>query len=500
VTAVDDAPVGAAEKPAAGTTPGRADRVAVVGGGLAGIAAALRCADAGARVTLYEASPRLGGLTYSFPRDLPHAATPQDQFWVDNGQHVFLRCCTAYRQLLQRLGVEQLTRLQPRLDIPVRGMAGPSRRRRLRTARLRAGRSANRREPAGQTGWPAPYHLAGALLRYPWMHASDLAGLPRVLRALRRLDPAAADVDAQTFGAWLAGLGQSRRATESLWDLIGVATLNAHAEHVSLALAATVFQLGLLDDPHAADIGMSAVPLSRLHGDAALQQLRQAGVGVCTRSKVTQVAREGARWRIVRRAAEPRSWHDAVIVAASPAVTERLLPPGLIRQDSGWSQRLGTSPIINLHLLVDRQVLDEPFLATVGGTVQWIFDRTQASGLTDQHTGVQFPGQYLAVSLSAADNLVDRPVAELRASMLPELATFLPRLAQAEVIDFFVTRERHATFRPAPGTAGSRPSASTAAPTLTLAGAWTQTRWPATMEGAVRSGNQAAELITNRVR
>jgi squalene-associated FAD-dependent desaturase len=489
----------------------------VVGGGLAGIAAALRCADAGARVTLYEARPRLGGLTYSFSRDLPGATTPQAQFWVDNGQHVFLRCCTAYRQLLQRLGVEQLTRLQPRLDIPVRGMSGPRRRRRLRTARLRAGRAADGRIPARRGSLPAPYHLAGALLRYPWLTAADLAGLPRVLRALRRLDPTADDVDDQSFGAWLAGLGQSRRATESLWNLIGVATLNAHADQVSLALAATVFQLGLLDDPHAADIGVSAVPLSRLHGEAATHQLRQAGVGICTRSKVTEIVPDGARWRISRRADEPRSWHDAVILAASPEVTERLLPPGLIGQPRGWSQRLGASPIINLHLLVDRRVLDEPFLATVGGSVQWIFDRTQASGLAGHqalpesraHAGsptsgsvqaLDRVGQYLAVSLSAADSLVDRPVAELRASLLPELTTFLPRLADAKIIDFFVTRERHATFRPAPGTAGLRPSTSTAAPTITLAGAWTQTRWPATMEGAVRSGNHAAESIMNRIR
>lgn len=476
-------------------------RVAVIGGGLAGIAAALRCADSGAQVTVYEARPRLGGLTHSFSRDLP--ATPRTAFWVDNGQHVFLRCCTAYRTFLGRLGVEHLTSLQPRLDIPVRGLTGPAHRQRLRTARLRASPAFPSPRPAERPrrlGLPAPYHLAGALLRYPWITAADRARLPRVIRALRRLDPAVDEVDAQSFGGWLAGLGQSSAAVRNLWDLIGVATLNAHADHVSLSLAATVFQLGLLTDPGAADIGVPAVPLRRLHGEAATQQLRLAGADICTRRKVAELVHEDAGWRVQLGSAGPDSWYEAVILATPPATTERLLPAGLSGQSSGWSRQLGTSPIINLHVVLDRQVLDEPFLATVGGDVQWIFDRTLSSGL-DQPVGqAGRVGQYLAVSLSAADDLVDLPVAKLRARLVPELISMLPRLADAEIIDFFVTRERDATFRPAPGTASLRPPVTTASSTVAVAGAWTQTSWPATMEGAVRSGNDAAAAIMNPVR
>lgn len=482
----------------AGEDSGTADRprrVAVVGGGLAGIAAALDCADAGAHVTLYESRPRLGGLTHSFRRDLPAGSPAQGSYWVDNGQHVFLRCCTAYRQLLSRLGVEHLTRLQPRLDIPVRGTAGSPGRRRLRTARLRAARPWIRGRPGRHPKPPGPpvaHQLAGALLRYPWLTTTDRFRLPRALRALRRIDPDDQDVDAQSFGGWLARLGQSQGAVDSLWELIGIAALNARADEVSLSMAATVFQEALLTYRGAADIGVPAVPLGQLHGDAATDQFRQNEVDLRTRTKVTAITRDGTGWRVNTRADAPDGRHDRIILATDPPAAERLLPPGAVGQPDGWSQRLGTSPIINLHLLVDRQVLDEPFLATVGGNAQWIFDRTATSGLAGSSTGV---GQYLAVSLSAADDLVDLPVAELRSRFLPELARFLPRLAAAEVIDFFVTRERQATFRPSPGTAGWRPPAATAERTVALAGAWTQTGWPATMEGAVRSGNDAAAVV-----
>lgn len=494
---MDGTATGAAESGSTG--PVRPFRVAVIGGGLAGIAAALGCADAGGQVTLYEARPRLGGLTHSFRRDLPGGSTADDSYWVDNGQHVFLRCCTEYRELLSRLGVAHLTRLQPRLDIPVRGMVGRPGRRRLRTARLRAARRWRR----GRSGWsakppgpPVAYQLAGALLRYPWLTATDRFRLPRALRALRRIDPTDDDVDAQSFGDWLARTGQSFESVQSLWELIGVAALNARADQVSLSMAATVFQEALLTYRGAADIGIPAVPLGQLHGDAATEQLRQGGVQLRRRTKVTGIVGADPGWLVKTRSDERDDPYDRVILATDPPAAERLLPSGLVDQPNGWSQRLGSSPILNLHLLLDRQVLDEPFLATVGGNTQWIFDRTAASGVSRAGARV---GQYLAVSLSAADDLVDVPVAELRSRFIPELIALLPRLAAAEVIDFFVTRERQATFRPNPGSAQFRPAVTTAERTVALAGAWTQTRWPATMEGAVRSGNDAADAIMNSV-
>jgi len=432
--------------------------VGIVGGGLAGITAALRCADAGRAVTLFESTPRLGGLTYSFRRgDLD----------VDNGQHVFLRCCTAYQGLLARLGVADRVTLQPRLDIAVHSPAP------ARPARLR------------RSGLPAPLHLSGALARYGPLSPAQRLAFVRGALALRRVDPASPANDEQSFGAWLAAHGQSERAVSALWDLVGVATLNARAANASLALAATVFQIGLLTDAAAADIGWSAVPLSRLHGEPARDHLTAAGGRVLTGAKVLAIAPDGDRWQIQTRQGEHMV--DQIVLAVPPEAADRLLPPGSVSLPDGWAQGLGSSPIVNAHAVYDRPVMAAPFVAGIDTPIQWVFDRTAQSGLAT--------GQYLAVSLSAADDLIDLPTGVLRERLLPALAALLPDAGGARVTDFFVTRERHATFRPAPGSARLRPGATTSAPGLFLAGAWTATGWPATMEGAVRSGNVAADAL-----
>ena len=433
-------------------------QVVVVGGGLAGITAALRCVDAGCAVTLLEARPRLGGLTYSFRRG---------GLWVDNGQHVFLRCCTAYRALLDRLGVSDLVTLQPRLDILIRSPAS------ARPARLR------------RNGLPAPLHLGASMLRYHLLTPIERLRFVRAALALRTVDPADPATDRLSFGGWLAAHQQSPHAVSALWDLVGVATLNATAAEASLALAATVFQLGLLTESTAADVGWAAVPLQRLHGDPAGRCLAVAGAQVRTGCPVTRIEPRGGGWLVVARAAEYQA--DKLVLAVPPPAAERLLPPESVPMAAGWSQRLGSAPIVNVHVVYDRPVLSGPFLAGVDTPIQWVFDRTGPAGAR--------AGQYLAVSLSAAYDTVDEPVAAVRDRILPALAELLPAARDARVLQVFVTRERHATFRPAPGTASLRPPAHTAVAGLFLAGAWTATGWPATMEGAVRSGEAAAATL-----
>jgi squalene-associated FAD-dependent desaturase len=305
----------------------------------------------------------------------------------------------------------------------------------------------------------------------------------RAALALRRVDRTDPAVDRRNFGDWLRVHGQDARAVTALWDVVGIATLNAPAQRASLALAAMVFQVGLLTDAGAADIGWSLVPLGRLHGDAAQRCLADAGVAVLTGTRVGRVERRDDAWLV----GAGREEHvvDQVVLAVPPPVAERLLPPDSVALPQGWAARLGSSPIVNAHVVLDRKVMDVPFVAGVGTPVQWVFDRTVQSGLTGG-------GQYLAMSLSAADDLIDVPVRTLRERLLPELVALLPEAADATVLDFFVSRERHATFRPEPGSGALRPPARTASPGLFLAGAWTDTGWPATMEGAVRSGESAA--------
>ncbi|WP_042375063.1 hydroxysqualene dehydroxylase HpnE [Streptacidiphilus neutrinimicus] len=444
----------------------------VIGGGLAGITAALRLADAGLQVTLAEARPRLGGLAFSFQRG---ALT------VDNGQHVFLRCCTAYRGLLQRLGVRDEVMIQPRLDVPVRDV------------------NTGRQGSISRDPLPVPLHLGRGLLRYPHLSLAERAATGRAALALQRLDLDDPALDRRSFADWLREHGQSARAVEALWDLVGVATLNATAEESSLALAAMVFKTGLLTDPGASDIGFARVPLGRIHDDMARAALDRVGVRVLLRARAAEITPgpegrhevqlEGER---LDGGAETLRDLDAVVLAVPQDAAHDLLPPGSLDEPEALL-KIGYAPILNVHVVYDRPVLDGPFLAALGSPIQWVFDRTA-------HSGLRGPGQYVALSQSAVQTEIDEPVAVLRQRYLPALERLLPRAREAEVTEFFVTRERTATFAPTPGNGALRPGPATGTPGVHLAGAWTATGWPATMESAVRSGTAAARNVLRELR
>ncbi|MEV0280734.1 hydroxysqualene dehydroxylase HpnE [Streptomyces sp. NPDC050610] len=456
--------------------PARGEGAAVVvGGGLAGVTAALALADDGLRVTLVEGRPRLGGLAFSFTRG---------ELTIDNGQHVYLRCCTAYQWFLERVDALALAPLQDRLDVPVLDVGHP---RGPRLGRLR------------RTALPVPLHLAASLATYPHLSLAERANVGRAALALGGLDPADPALDGEDFATWLHRHGQTDRAIEALWDLVGVATLNATAGHASLGLAAMVFKTGLLSAPGAADIGWARAPLGELHDTRARAALDKAGVRTELRTRATALARTAdGGWQVdvESDAGAERLAADTVVLAVPQRETHGLLPDGAL-DDPDRLLDIGTAPILNLHVVYDRKVLRRPFFSALGSPVQWVFDRTDASGLAATPDGRGC--QYLAVSQSAAQDDIDRPVAELRAKYLPELERLLPAARGAGVRDFFVTRERTATFAPTPGVGRLRPPAPTNAPGLYLAGAWTATGWPATMEGAVRSGLSAAAAALSRL-
>jgi squalene-associated FAD-dependent desaturase len=433
-------------------------RVVVIGGGLAGITAAVALAQAKHEVTLLEAKPRLGGATMSFDRD---------GLVVDTGQHVFLRCCTAYRGLLDRLGVAVHAPLQPRFDVTV---LAPGRRASLRRRRL-----------------PAPLHMLPALLGYPFLNFTSRARLAGAAQAFRRLDVTDPKTDEQRLGDWLASHGQDERTRRVLWDLFSVSSLNVPGDDASLALAAVVVKTGLLGAPDAADIGVPSLPLGDLHGKAATRTLAKLGAEVRLQSKVASLEQKGDEF-LVRVAEQEDIVADAVVLAVPHEQAARLVPEGALPAEvvGGWAG-LGAAPIVNVHVIYDRKVMEVPFAAAVDSPVQWVFDRTRISGLHARGG----TGQYLALSQSAADEWADLPVAELREIFLPALAELLPAAKDATVTEFFVTREKRATFRQVPGTAQLRPAAATELPGLVLAGSWTDTGWPDTMEGAVRSGLNA---------
>lgn len=429
--------------------------VVVVGGGLAGMAAALAAADAGAAVALVERRRWLGGLTWSFERR---------GLRFDNGQHVFLRCCTAYRQFLHRLGAERDVHLQDRLTVPV----------------LRPG---GRAATIGRSSLPTPLHLAGAVARYRHLSPMDRLRLGPAVAALRRLDPEDADLDRQTFGAWLTRHGQRPAAVAALWDLITVPTVNLPAAEASLAMAVKVFRTGLLDQADGADIGWSTVPLGDLHGRRGATALAEAGVAVTTGVKVVSLQQDRGRWTL--HGAEGQHWSTRSVILAVPPSTAGALAPERL----ATATALGTSPIVDVQLVLDRQVTDLPFFAGTSCGVQFVFDRTRPAGLDPGR------GQVLALSFSAADGHLGRRPEELVAWCAAELGELLPAMHRATVVDAVVTKEPTATFRAAPGSAAQRPVPGLVEPGLAVAGAWCATGWPATMESAVLSGQAAAAAV-----
>ncbi len=309
---------------------------------------------------------------------------------------------------------------------------------------------------------PAPLHLAASLLRYPYLGMRERVALAWAMQQLRSVDVDDPANDALSFGDWLRRHRQSPAAVEAIWDLITRPTVNLSVDDASLAQAAQVFQTGLLADAAAGDIGWAAVPLGEIHDQAAAAALERRGVNVHLRSTaqaITSVAPGDGD-------SGPAGFHvdasdgfgahfDGVVVALPPARATSVLPlqAGF---DDGAADRLGSSPIINLHVIYDRRVLEHPFAAGVETPVQWVFDRTHSSGLAE--------GQYLAISLSAADDELHATAEDLRARYLPALAELLPLAAGATVRQFFVTREHAATFRAAPGTRAWRPGPRTELP------------------------------------
>jgi squalene-associated FAD-dependent desaturase len=397
----------------------------VVGGGLAGLAAALELADQGHAVTLYESRPTLGGAVQTLPeRDGDPAPPP------DNGQHIALGCFAEYLRFLERIGEGSSYRRLP-LELPV--IAGDG-----RTAMI--GRS------------------AASFLRY---HHLSIGDRLRVANAVRRLPQTGSNE--QTFGALLRGLGCPDESIEGFWDVFIRPALNLRSDEVSADWGVFTVRTALLADRAASDVILPARPLSWMHGDAAGRALEATGATVRTGERVSSLDDLDA---------------DAVVVATPPAETARLLG----EPDPG----LEHSPIVSVHLVFDRPLLAHPLAALLDTDAHWVFDRGALTG--------QEPGggrQYLTVVSSGVPELMEIRGRELVDRIAGQL---VQRLGPAELVWSRVNREPEATLALRPGV--TRPAAETDRQHVVRAGAWTDTGWPATMEGAVRSGLAAARALT----
>ncbi len=435
--------------------------VVVVGAGLAGLSSAIGAVDRGMQVTLLEGRPRLGGATWSFERK---------GLKFDNGQHVYLACCTSYRRYLARIGSAAKAPLH-RLAIPV--------------LRPKSNGSGSEVAWIRRSGLPAPFHLAASLGRYRYLSVRERANIGRAALSLRRLDLEDPSLDQETFAHFLARHGQSARAIEVLWDLIALPTINVHAHEASLLLAAKVFQTGLLSTNGAADIGWSQIPLTELHVDPALAVLSAHGATVRSKAKVSALVLNDDATSVTGVVVDGETIDcDAVILAVNASEVMNLLPHPL-RADFARVTELGSSPIVDVHIVYDRTVTNYKIAAGVDTPVQFLFDRSGAAGLAKGE------GQCLAISISGADGEQGERPEVLIDRYQRAVADLFPLAREAKVVDAVVSRELHATFRGGIGTQRLRPGVETKIDNLVLAVAYTDTGWPATMEGAVRSGERA---------
>jgi squalene-associated FAD-dependent desaturase len=437
----------------------------VVGGGLAGLTAAIDAIDRDWQVTLFDARPRLGGATWSFARK---------GLMFDNGQHVYLACCDAYRRYLNRIGMTEMSPLS-RLAIPVL-QPDPS-------------GAAPRLSWIRRNGLPAPLHLAASLGSYRYLSLGERVAIGRAALAIRRLRLDDPRLDNETFASFLLRHGQSPRSIEVLWDLIALPTINVRAEEASLLMAAKVFQTGLLARADAADIGWSRIPLTQLHVDPALAILTAAGARVHASAKVSEVLLDDERRRVAGvRVDGERFFADAVVLAANAESVAELLPAEA-GVDTAGIDALGNSPIIDVHLVFDRKVMDYRLASGIDSPVQFVFDATESAGLDPER------GQSIAISISGADEEHGERPEVLIDRYRGALAELFPCVREAELIDGVVSREHRATFRAGVGSQRKRPGVATDLSNLVMAGTYTDTGWPATMEGAVRSGALAIATL-----
>jgi squalene-associated FAD-dependent desaturase len=438
--------------------------VAIIGGGLAGLATAAALVDRGLRITLFESRPRLGGRASSF-------SDPITGELVDNCQHVSMTCCTNLADFRHRVGADDLFRVDP--TVVFLSPEG-------RISRLAAG------------PLPAPLHLVGSFLRanyLSWMEKLRVAwGLAR-LRSTRR------DRPAESFRDWLRRHGQTPRVIDRYWSTVLVSALNERVESMDVGHARKVFFDGFLKTREGYRLEIPLVPLGELYGSRMESWLAEHGVSVRLTTGVRQITTDldGVASGVVLRSGEEIP-ADFVVVSVPFDRVAGLLGPALVERIPALAgvESIQASPITGIHLWFDRPVCPFDHVVTVGRTVQWVFNHTAIQG---RRPGDSPEGQYLQIVVSASYDLLALDKTAIRDLVLKELAEIWPVSKDANLLRWWVVTEHGATFAVRPGIDAIRPPQRTPVEGLFLCGDWTSTGWPATMEGAVRSGYLAAEGV-----
>jgi squalene-associated FAD-dependent desaturase len=444
--------------------------VLIIGGGFAGLAAGVAMAQAERPVRLLEQRPHLGGRAFSFVDSITGSV-------VDNGQHLFMGC---YRQTIEFLKtIGTLDRVAFQSGLSVRFLDANGRSSALHCPNL-----------------PAPWHLLFGLLRSDSFNWTEKFEALRLRGAIARAKHARDGYRALTVDEWLERLGQSDSLRRNFWNLICIAAMNEDTKVASAELFERVLKLALFSSPEHSRLGIARVGLSDCYTSAAAEFITARGGRVeLGRSVKNLVVSNGecegvtlANGEIIRARAvlSAAPWHKFV----------GFLPDSLLRSEPFFTNILSLkpAPIISINLWFDRPVINLEFAALRGTTVQWLFNKSRIFASSERRTS-DAGLSHISLVLSGAHEHIERPKEDLLAVALQELQQLLPAARQAKVVHSLVIKERFATFSPAVGIDELRPRAVTPVRGLYLAGDWTATGLPATIEGAVKSGYTAAQEI-----
>jgi zeta-carotene desaturase len=448
-------------KAAQGQAKAKHPSVGIVGGGLAGIAAACALADAGYKVTLFERRAFLGGRASSYE----HPGTGEV---VDNCQHVLLGCCTNLLDLYRRLGVENKVRWYKRITFI---------------------------EPGGRSSFiessalPAPFHSTISFLQYKLLSLRDKLGIARVLIGLLAGVP---EDSGENFLSWLRGKGQTQAAIDRFWAPVLISSLNEDLDKSSVKYSAMVFRDAFLKSAEAGKMGVPTAPLSELYG-VAEEYIRARGGEVLLRSGVDAISfGDGS---VALRSNDRDFTFDYAISALPFHLLGRILPTSAASEELQQKlSHLRTVPITGIHLWFDREITKLEHAALLDRNIQWMFQKSKI--LTRSTPQSAKGGSYLELVVSSSRHLMEMGRAEIIELAMKELAEFFPGARDAKLVKATVIKEVHATFAPAPLSDEFRLRPASPWPRLFFSGDWTATGWPSTMEGAVRAGYLSAEALS----
>jgi zeta-carotene desaturase len=444
--------------------------VIVIGGGLAGLAAGVALAESGWRVRLFEQRPFLGGRATSYV--LP------DGEHVDNCQHVTLGCCTNLEDFYRRIGAAGKIKFFDRLLF-----LDPQGRRGVMHAGL----------------LPAPFHLTGSFAAFAPLALLDKLSIARAMLDILQTQGKPADLQEKggiSMLEWLRRRGQTKRAIERFWRVVLVSALDEELDRTDARFGVDVFWKAFLSNSTGYRMGVPSVPLANLYDGCKLEIERRGGE-VALRTPVRGLKIANGELAGVRFDEGKEETADAYVFAVPHTALAELLPESVKQSDPSLANldKIKVAPITGVHFWFDRPVMSEPFLTLLDTTTQWIFNKTALYADSNAKDNTAPAVQYLQLVISASYDLLQKPRQEIIDLCLAEVCVALPAARDAKLVKATVIKEAAATFSPEPGVDRWRPKQRTSVPRLFLAGDWTDTGWPATMEGAVRSGYLAAEAL-----